>query len=321
MKLRIDDNDLVGLLNNAKLNRTGQYVANCPFCGKESHFYVSQKKQAFDCKKCGVSGGIYKLLKHFNKTYLLQGSTVEIKDEIKSLKTLIMESEEETSEADLEPLPEVKLPAGSRRLKRSEYLEGRGLSREELQRYEFYESRVMRKNKGYVFIPVRDGGVVRGYVGRWGDKIVPDGKLRYNNSLGTPFGELLYGYDEIVKGETELVVLVEGIFDKIAVDRVLDLHTDNGVKCVCTFGKKISDKQIRKLLNKDIESVILLYDFDAVNDMKRYCMELDKYFKTKVTFTTKKDIDECTEEEALEVFNNLLSPREFCLGIAGKLKK
>ena len=45
------------------------------------------------------------------------------------------------------------------------------------------------------------------------------------------------------------VFLVEGIFDKISVDRFLDLREDVEMKCLCTFGKKISDVQIKKIFS------------------------------------------------------------------------
>lgn len=49
----ISDSDLRDLLINPKLNRKGQYVCDCIFCGKERHMYVSKQTQLFDCKKCG----------------------------------------------------------------------------------------------------------------------------------------------------------------------------------------------------------------------------------------------------------------------------
>ena len=64
----IADSDLRDLLVNPKLNRRGQYVCDCIFCGKEGHMYVSKQTQLFDCKKCGEYGSIYKLLKQLDKT-------------------------------------------------------------------------------------------------------------------------------------------------------------------------------------------------------------------------------------------------------------
>ena len=72
---------------------------------------------------------------------------------------------------------------------------------------------------------------------------------------------------------------------------------------------------------KGVTNVILLYDFDAIKDIKKYGLELENNFVTSITYTTKKDIDECTEQEALEVFTHLQKPREFNEDVIGKLKK
>jgi hypothetical protein len=63
-----------------------------------------------------------------------------------------------------------------------------------------------------------------------------------------------------------------------------------------------------------------LYDFDAVKDIKKYGLILQEHFFTTITFTNKKDIDECTPKEALAVFEHLYNPREFNTDIIGKLK-
>jgi DNA primase len=317
---KIDDADLKDLLINPTLNRRGQYICDCPFCGKAQHFYISKETQLWDCKKCGEYGSIYKLLKQLNKTYLLGGATVEDREQIKSIKLLLEEEMEEHEEA-LELLPVKKLPVGWKiSAKSTPYLLDRGITPEDCKRYNIGATDLYRKYKNYVIIPIYDNGEVRGFLGRYGAKRVPSDKLRYNNSSNTEFGQLLFGYDEIIKDKTETVILVEGIFDKIAVDKVLQLWDIDEIKCVCTFGKKISEEQRRKLIMRGVENVVLLYDFDALKDIKKYGLELEEYFNTSITYTMKKDIDECTTDEALEVFNNLKQPREFNLDVIGKLK-
>lgn len=317
---KIDDADLKDLLINPTLNRRGQYICDCPFCGKAQHFYISKETQLWDCKKCGEYGSIYKLLKQLNKTYLLGGATIEDREQIKSIKLLLEEEMEEHEEA-LELLPVKKLPVGWKiSAKSTPYLLDRGITPEDCKRYNIGATDLYRKYKNYVIIPIYDNGEVRGFLGRYGAKRVPSDKLRYNNSSNTEFGQLLFGYDEIIKDKTETVILVEGIFDKIAVDKVLQLWDIDEIKCVCTFGKKISEEQRRKLIMRGVENVVLLYDFDALKDIKKYGLELEEYFNTSITYTMKKDIDECTTDEALEVFNNLKQPREFNLDVIGKLK-
>ena len=316
----ISDVELKEILHVEQETRSGQYICTCPFCGKEQHFYINKKTQMFDCKKCGEFGNIYKLLRFLDKTYLLNGATIENTDTIVSVRSMLA-SELESSEVSVTELPEVKMPVGWRVLRNSNpYLLNRGITPELCERYKFGSTKMLRKYDNYVLIPIYDGGKIRGYIGRYGSKKVPDGKLRYNNSIGTKFAQLLFGYDEITEN-TATVILVEGIFDKIAVDKVLRLWESEEVKCVCTFGKKISAEQIEKLKVKGVSRVILLYDFDAIKDIKRYGIELENHFVTSITYTTKKDIDECTAEEALAVFANLKRPREFNVDVIGKLKR
>ena len=320
MKL-ISDDELRDLLINPKPTRSGQYIADCPLCGKSQHFYISRKTQMWDCKKCHSYGSIYKLLRLLDKTYLLAGSTVENKERIESIREMTQDLVS-NDDIELSDLPVKKMPAGWKvSAKSTKYLLSRGITPEDCKRYNIGATDMFCKYDNYVLIPIYDDGKIRGFLGRYGARKVPEDKLRYNNSIGTEFAELLFGYDEITE-RTSTVILVEGCFDKIAVDKVLHLWDDDEVKCVCTFGKKISDKQIKKLMLKGVTNVILLYDFDAVKEIKKYGLELEKYFVTSITYTSdKKDIDECSEDEALEVFTHLMKPRDFNEGVIGKLKK
>lgn len=318
---KIDDGELRSFLINPKLNTRGQYICDCPFCNKTRHFYISKETQLWDCKKCGESGSIYKLLKHLDKTYLLGDATVEERKIIKSIREM-REEGKEVDEVDVSPLPVRKMPVGWKVTVASTYLRNRGITDDDCKRYNIGYTALMKKYREYVLIPIYDGGEIRAFLGRYGAKKIPEGKLRYNNSRGSDFSALLFGYDEIVLNETKTVILVEGIFDKIACDKHLELWDSNDIKCVCTFGKKISDIQIKKLMLKGVDNIVLLYDFDALKDIKKYGLELNNFFNTRIAICTfKKDIDECTKEQALSVFDNLKKVHEFNIDVIGKLKR
>lgn len=317
----ISDNDLRSILKINKETRSGQYICDCVFCGKENHMYVNRKTQMFDCKKCGITGSIYKLLKQLDKTYLIGDKSVELTEQIKSIRQALQD-ELENEQKVIEELPKKNMPVGFRLCVGNRYLTSRGITRAECKRYRIGETKLMFKYRDYILFPVYDNGEIRGFVGRYGNKVVPKDRLRYSNSLDTDFASLLYGYDEIIEGKTETVIIVEGIFDKIAVDRKLGLWDDDSVKCVCTFGKKISDIQIRKLIAKNVTNVILSWDFDALKEIKSYGVELQRYFDVSVAVSTKrKDIDECTQDEVIQIFSDVKPIETFSMNTIGKLKR
>lgn len=320
--LRIADEDLRSIIKVDKETRSGQYICTCPWCYKPLHFYIDKKNQAFECKKCWTAGSIYKLLKHLDKTYLIGDKSVEYQDKIDSIRKQIEDAINKDKDIELEELPERKMPVGFEVCKNNKYLLSRGIGRRDCERYHIGETRLSFKFRNYILIPIYDDGAIRGFLGRYGAKKVPEDKLRYNNSLNTEFAELLFGYDEIVKGETETVIITEGVFDKISVDQKLGLWDDNSVKCVTTFGKKISDVQIKKLLLKNVTNVIVSWDYDALKEIKEYGMKLLKYFDVFVGISTKeKDLGDCTAEEVVEVYQNIKPITKFTFDVIGKLKR
>lgn len=316
-KWGIDVRELLGTDGRFNSRRT-EYITKCPFCGKESHFYVNVNTLRFSCKKCWEEGGVYKLLSQFDKLYLLEGATIEDREVISKIRDLTTSVAEDVK---LEPLPPRKMPVGYKVCLHDTYLErDRGLTPDVMKRYAIGRTKLVRRYADYILIPVTTDGVITAFQGRYASKKVPPGALRWRNDTGADFAKMLYGYDDI-KTSGVTVILVEGVFDKIAVDRRLRLDDCDDVKCCATFGKKISDYQRAMLQKKGVRAVVLLYDFDAIKEIKKYAFELDKYFSTNIVFTTKKDIDECNEAETLEVFERLQRPRDFAWNVIGKLKR
>lgn len=319
---RISDEDLRSILHIEKETRSNQYIATCPFCNKAQHFYINKTTQQWDCKKCGETGGIYKLLRFLDKTYLLGAPTVKKVPEIKSIREM-EELESSKENVEIQPLPDIKMPVGYKVYDWvNPYLQQRKITLEDIKHWEFGQTKLVSRYLGYVLIPIKEDGKVKGFIGRYGSKNVPEDKLRYSNSLGTDFSCLLFGYDDIIKGNTDTVIITEGLFDAIAVTKKLNLFADESIRAVCTFGKKISQVQIQKLLAKQVRKVVLLYDYDALKEIRHYATLLDEYFITKVAVALgKKDIDECTLDEVIEVFENVKDVRSFNSDIVGKLKR
>lgn len=141
--------------------------------------------------------------------------------------------------------------------------------------------------------------------------------LRYRNSTENDFVKLLYNYDAVIEDETDTVIIVEGIFDVVALTRKLELYDNPHVAVVATFGKKISQIQIYKLQCKGVKTVVLGYDSDATEAINKAASTLNEYFNVfiaKIDAENGKDWDEMSFWEIYDTLSqNLLSPIEFKL--------
>lgn len=113
---------------------------------------------------------------------------------------------------------------------------------------------------------------------------------------------------------TETVLLCEGIFDVVALTRKLDLYENERVAAVATFGKKISRQQIYRLQSKGVRNIVVGYDGDAVNAIKKTAAELSRYFEVLVADIPdpEKDWEDLSPKEIYEVFAyGLRTPVEY----------
>lgn len=327
--------DIRNILRNCFYNSSGNHlIADCPFCGQERHFYLNVYKiflqhgrsyvNAWDCKKCGESGNIKKLLVKLQKLTLLEdGQYTDLNKKI-NVKLI-----EELEEADLDlSVEDCRLPIGFKRAKSDAYLEDRGFTKREFEKYRVGRTLVLPSFEDYVILAIEEGNKTKGYIGRsilskaQIDSINRDFKrrgikkkhIRYRNSLNTPFNKLLIGYDEIMF-TTQWVILVEGFFDKVRVDQALELDDSDEIKCCVTFGKSISLEQIRKLQRRGVGKVILIQDPDALKETKRYSYLLKNEFEDVLIGSMKndKDLGSSSYREIEEVFKTLRAPQDFVL--------
>ena len=143
---------------------------------------------------------------------------------------------------------------------------------------------------------------------------------RYKNSderNGNGFAKMLYNYDAIEPMVTHSVILCEGPFDVVGLNRKLELYDNKSIVPVATFGKKISQEQMFKLQKKGVEQIVIGYDNDAKETTSRIGMELEKYFDVLIADIPDgvgKDWDEMDVEDIYDVFAfNLKTIREFNL--------
>lgn len=309
-EIHIEVDEVSELLKNAHPSGTNQLRSDCPYCNKKEHFYINKINFFWDCKKCKESGNIRKLLIHFGVLEQYVHKTLKLDKLI-----LISEnSEEETEIINIADLPNKSLPRGYQRVYDHPYLKERGLVTNDFYKYNIGVSRTSEKLKDYVIMLIEEEGNCKGYVSRCilpKEKIEQLDLLRYKNSTGTKFNSLLFGYEEIVRG-THTVIIVEGVFDKIRLDNLLQTHTSPELKVVCTFGNKVSENQMNKLRITGIEKIVLFYDLDAIEEMKKTTPKLKKHFDLKICcLLDGKDPGDAPESEVVEALFNEYDPNVF----------
>ncbi|MEM6734454.1 MAG: hypothetical protein AAF620_00150 [Bacteroidota bacterium] len=324
----LTDKDFADILDNVSYDsRRKNIIADCPICGAKAKLGVSIVKDLFpwQCFKCAASGGAWKLLHLLGRLDLLRGPDFET-DLVDNY--LLFKNESKGLDLDL---PTENLPIGYRRVAGDDYLDSRGWNDDDYFYFEGGRSRHW-KYKDYVILPVYMHGRITGYVCRhvWPKwkidqhnttvKKAKEGYLipRYKNSTGNEMAKMLYGYDQLIEGRTSSVILVEGAFDVHNLTRQLLLYDVDQLKCVCTFGKKISDEQVYWLQAKGVKQLIILFDPDATGMTKYKSKELNKYFDVLVGYIdfkdengSEKDAGDLSVEEIERVLNSLYHPIDY----------
>lgn len=307
-------------------------IATCPFCSKIGKFGVyigkeTERKKLFmsNCFSCGAATyTLDQLLSTIGRPDLAVTKTAELKARLDPSLLFPLETEEEIDDI----LDVVELPDFYKRCFSHPYLKVRGFVYDD---YEYFPigttGKLNFKFNDYVIFPVIDEGDIVGYVARhtlskqeienYNCKARTKGEywiLRFRNSTENHFVKLLYNYDAVIRHETDTVIIVEGIFDVIALTRKLELYDNTQVAVVATFGKKISQTQIFKLQSKGVETVVVGYDGDAVEAIKKTASELSPYFEVFIADIpdSDKDWEDLSSKEIYNVFAyGLKTPIEY----------
>lgn len=332
MRKSITDELLYDLNGKLDGSRRNILVQNCPFCGHDGFKYGIYVGNDIGKKRFGMSncyhcnrrfGNLQATLKALGREDLLPKETAELDDDDVDVSEIF------TDEID-DDLVEVSMPNGYKRCFKNKYLKSRGWVVDDYEYFPVGTNRAFdREFEDYVILEVRDEGRRVGYVARSTlSKEEIDSynsrhhfKIRrYKNSdesEGNGFSKMIYNYDAIEPMETHSVILCEGPFDVVGLNRKLELYDNKSIVPVATFGKKISQEQMFKLQKKGVEQIVIGYDNDAKETTSRVAMELDKYFDVLIADIPDgvgKDWDEMDVEDIYDVFaNNLKTIREFNL--------
>ena len=321
--------ELNGKYDGAKKN----ILSLCPWCahpGKKFGVYIGldegrKRFGASNCYHCNRHYGSLKAtLKALGREDLLPTETAQLDDSETDISSMFED------EIDDE-LVEIAMPRGYKRCYKHPYLKSRGWLMDDYEYFPVGTNRGFdREYNDYVILEIRDSGRLVGFVARstLGKDEIDSYNARhhfkikrYKNSCGTGtngFSKMLYNYDAIEPMATHSVILCEGPFDVVGLNRKLELYDNRHIVPVATFGKKVSLEQMYKLQKKGVEQIVIGYDNDAKETTSRIAMELDKYFDVLIADIPNgvgKDWDEMDVEDIYDVFAfNLKTIREFNLG-------
>jgi DNA primase len=236
----------------------------CPWCGKEdNHFTIHIKKPVAHCYRCSKSTNWAGLIAK------LEGvSYSEAKERIDGYLPFDLEVESPPGGDHMITLPLPELSPFSD--KAIEYLKKRRVSKEMVFNYKIGYTR-QGKHKDRLIFPITLNGKQITFQSR---SVYERGqRKKYLTPKGSPLGSLLYGYDNIPQGGD--VFIVEGVFD------ALNLVRDN-LNAVGSFGKKISKNQLELIKQKKIRKLILAWDIDALQEIRKNWFDLNMTLSTKI---------------------------------------
>lgn len=302
MKLSIEK--LSELLEEPRVDfRRENLIAKCPKCGYKEFGVSLSDNHRFGCyrkKKCGYSGNIFTLLHLLKKydEYVTRGEIYSVDTNIHLEKKIRSRG---TSQLTSQPLPTIQLPVGWKRTFDNDYLNERGFTDIDYHKFPVGTTKLDSKFENYIIFSIEEEGKTKATVARhiWDKKRIdrynelnPTKKIaRYTNSI-SGFEQLVLGLDDLDEN-TNTLIIVEGVFDKANIDRLLDLDYQNEVKCVGTFKCHVSPSQLNKIKQKapNIREVILLYDNDVLKEIIDTGLLLEQHYEVNIAYDDTLTVD------------------------------
>ena len=312
--MKFSKEKLLNILPNGKLNASGKEITiDCPYCYyRECGIAINKDNHPFQCfrkKNCGVTTNIYGILRQLGKEDLLEGKEKTL-NVFNNLENNIINNENK-KETQLFDDKKVEKPIGFYYKNNDWYLEKRGFVEKDFYYFLVGETDIWPKYKNYILFLIYEKELLKGFVGRHKYNGVP----KYINSQEFDGEKLLYNFDSINEN-TNIVILVEGIMDVVNITKLLNY--DDEVVCCGTFGAKVSNTQIKKIMYKGVQNIILLYDPDVIRKIKEYSYKLLQKFNTYVGDLGKVDPGELTYKQFCYVLDGLYDPFEYFISKVDK---
>ncbi|NLR94929.1 toprim domain-containing protein [Flammeovirga agarivorans] len=236
-----------------------------------SSLFINPAKGVYNCFSCGEAGTLTRFLDHLGvEPYEAFEIVTDLKEE-EDVAKVIQEKE--------------PLLHDCRRLSK-EYL-SRGYRRTTLRKFLIAEA-----STGVTAIPYFENNKVVAIKTRW---INAKGDREFHVEGILERKKFLYNLDKV--SNAKKIALVEGESDVWRLDQY-------GIPAVATLGTSVTLDQALLLL--DFEEVVLFFDNDIAGESaaKKLYKALDSHINISFAIYSSNDPGDCSEEEALECYNN-----------------
>lgn len=244
----------------------GQLVLDCPRCGGRRKLYIDSDSKKFICFRCTpeFQGSLLRLVAAFHNTTFGEAW--------RFVQTSFQRARLPQAVVDVRPSPAVGFPDGyqpfSLNPSRVEipyvrYLEGRGVPLSVAMEYHVGYA-WLGPLAGRVIVPVVEDGVVVHWVAR---DILSRSVPKTLTPRGNKQSHYLFNLTRVRDYPT--VVVVEGVFDAFR-------HLSS---CVASFGKRLSETQVERLLGAGVRRLVLAYDGDAYGAALQQGLRLQGVFR------------------------------------------
>lgn len=239
---------------------------NCIACGDAgSHLYFNVELGIGNCKKCGYSPNLPRLVADGNgisldEAYRRLGLDIAAKTQVYEEPVFEYVERQFPPHFCLLDGPSERHPQ-----RIVNYMLGRGISWETAKKYEMGYC-ITGEYMLRLIVPIRMFGKLVCWQAR---DITKTAERKYKNPIGSEFSRYLFNYDRARTFDE--MVLVEGIFDAIAV----------GENCVAAFGKKIGEEQKHLILKSGVRRLSIMFDADATAEDIKYAKEMARFIPTR----------------------------------------
>ena len=245
-------------------------VQNCPKCGNSKYkLYVNTEKQRWICYVCDWGRGLADVCSLLAAVSGRPKGSIQLElarsvrpapkpdDFTQKLTEAFFPAEEPPEQVQEAILPGDDNLTGVTGTRVRNYAYGRGLTDRDLDHYELRAASKLRKKYTGPFLvfPVFFGEIPVAWQGRR----ISDREPKYVSA--DDISDWLWPMPDDFDSH-ELVILTEGVFDAMALLRY-------GFSACCTFGKKISNRQLAHLRRNRVIELAFAWDANALGDIER----------------------------------------------------